>query len=215
MQIILDPQGYQLLISHRRISSKQKKKFILLLLRGDTSVICLLLFSSVNFFPIPPPNPTFSPIPQRDLSYTTRMSTVKRAKHFARDAFRGSFRRPRGGFYLSARTRAARLCAGSSAGFQGRPWRKDRESFDCQHEETCVSHGGDVTRKTVSLNCVPTSVYTAFPLPSSSFNGSALSSALSAEQDAAYRRILSPTEAHLPLHRGAEIKEKRDGKLRA
>lgn len=121
MQIILDPQGYQLLISHRRISSKQKKKSILLLLRGDTSVICLLLFSSVNFFPIPPPNPTFSPIPQRDLSYTTRMSTVKRAEHFARDAFRGSFRRPRGGFYLSARTRAARLCAGSSAGFQGRP----------------------------------------------------------------------------------------------
>lgn len=96
------------------------------------------------------------------------MSTVKRAEHFARDAFRGSFRRPRGGFYLSARTRAARLCAGSSAGFQGRPWRKDRESFDCQHEETCVSHGGDVTRKTVSLNCVPTQVCTQlflFPLP--------------------------------------------------
>lgn len=63
--------------------------------------------------------------------------------------------------------------------------------------------------------CSHTSVYTAFPLPSSSFNGSALSSALSAEQDAAYRRVLSPTEAHFPLHRGAEIKEKRDGKLRA
>lgn len=56
MQIILDPQGYQLLISHRRISSKQKKKFILLLLRGDTSVICLLLllFLLRQFFSHPP-----------------------------------------------------------------------------------------------------------------------------------------------------------------
>lgn len=71
MQIILDPQGYQLLISHRRISSKQKKKSILLLLRGDTSVICLLLllFSFVNFFPIPPFEPDF-------FSYPTARSFV-------------------------------------------------------------------------------------------------------------------------------------------
>lgn len=57
MQIILDPQGYQLLISRRRISSKQKKKFILLLHR-DTSVICLasllLLLLLRQFFSHPP-----------------------------------------------------------------------------------------------------------------------------------------------------------------
>lgn len=167
MQIILDPQGYHLTPTHLVQTKKEIHP------PSSRRYFCHLsppppLPPPSIFFPSPLSNPTFSPIPQRDLSYTTRMSTVKRAKHFARDAFRGSFRRPRGGFYLSARTRAARLCAGSSAGFQGRPWRKDRESFDCQHEETCVSHGGDVTRKTVSLNCVPTQVCTQlflFPLP--------------------------------------------------
>lgn len=87
--------------------------------------------------------------------------------------------------------------------------KEDRESFDCQHEETCVgatSLGPRVTEDSFPELCSHKCVH-SFPPPCST----------GARCLPCYRRnkmllivasVASLTEAHLPLHR--EIKEKRD-----
>lgn len=122
MQIIFNPQGYQLLISHQRVLSKQKKKIHP---PSSRRYFCHLSPSSPP--PPPPPPSIFShPSSSNFFSYPARSFVQRRGCRRLNDRstllatlFAGRF----AGLVAVFTYPRERGRVGSSAGFQGRPRR--------------------------------------------------------------------------------------------
>lgn len=194
MQIILNPQGYQLLILRFTPARYPNKK-----IHPPPWRRYFCHFSRPTFFLSPLRTRLFfSPLSTEKSSiFRTRMSTVKRPEHFARDAFRGSFGRPRAGFYLSARTRAARRGSKGGRGGSWIVWLSPRGSMRVARRHSC--NGRQFPWIVFPHKCVRT----AFPL---------------------FERVIGETrcclssrsslwlEAHLPLHRDKREKGRVKGR---